>query len=422
MKKCPNCGMNFSDDKLLCPNCGSTPIDGSTEHTYFNARNMNGKKGDLPGRKIEWYESIWFIVICFLVGFWPLGIGMIILRFYRNSAYESMAGVKLGDGKKEGQNGGQSSAPGNETFDAQFSRVDKSRRIKTKSVGKLIGGSILVSLGILVVVNNTVNTSGDMISTFATGGVLAGIGALLIGLFAADNRDWHKYEALIDNRGNTRISFIASRLGIKTSKARNKLQKMINKGFLSEPENNIGAYINGEYDLIVMTRNGKPIVPVEDTVAEEIASRKAREKDAADKARRDGAVTAEDKLLVALNDAVDFTRDVEVIRFLKRIEKSVKSIQIQLKEDPDKGKLKSVINMKESYIPSTIDLIQKYIKPDTTEEARDNIKGMFSTLASAFANLDKKLRKQDEIEMEAEMEVMKQTLARDGLLDSDFDI
>ena len=75
-----------------------------------------------------------------------------------------------------------------------------------------------------------------------------------------------------------------------------------------------------------------------------------------------------------------------------------------------------------SYIPSTIDLIQKYIKPDTTEEARDNIKGMFSTLASAFANLDKKLRKQDEIEMEAEMEVMKQTLARDGLLDSDFDI
>ena len=47
---------------------------------------------------------------------------------------------------------------------------------------------------------------------------------------------------------------------------------------------------------------------------------------------------------------------------------------------------------------------------------------MFSTLASAFANLDKKLRNQDEIEMEAEMKVMKQTLARDGLLDSDFDI
>lgn len=414
MKKCPNCGMNFGDDKLLCPNCGSTPVSVETENAFFNSNRGTGN----PERKLEWYESTWFIVLSFFI-FWPVAVAMIVLRCSRNNSYNSMNDVKLSGYSYSNGAGGTSS---DDAMDAKFSPHSASKRVRTGSVGKLIIGIICLSIGLMIMFESVVDSEENVAGIMASSGLFIAIGLVLIIVFAVDNKDWHKYEALVDNRGNTRISFIASRLGIKESKARNKLQKMINKGFLNEPENNIGAYINGEYDLVVMTRNGRPIVPVEETMAEDIASKRAKAEAEADKARRAGAVSAEDKLLVAIEDGVNFTKDVEVIRYLKRMEKSVRSIKQQIEEAPEKADLKSVANMRNSYIPSTMELIYKYIKPDITEESRANIKGMFATLASAFSNLDKKLKKQDDIEMEAEIEVMKQTLARDGLLDSDFDI
>ncbi|MCF0144286.1 MAG: hypothetical protein HUJ79_04135 [Firmicutes bacterium] len=47
---------------------------------------------------------------------------------------------------------------------------------------------------------------------------------------------------------------------------------------------------------------------------------------------------------------------------------------------------------------------------------------MFVTLAQAFANIEKQLLAHNDADTEIDIEILRQTLEREGMLDSDFDI
>ncbi|MBQ8151916.1 MAG: hypothetical protein IJ070_04030, partial [Firmicutes bacterium] len=313
MKTCAKCGSIFADDKLSCPFCGGAPV-GSGQGPHVNQhQDIHSKYGDQKtadtgyykvndaGMRItDWYESLWFIIVTALVGAWPITIAMIALRIYRNSLFQTVQPVRPGqtgqNAQKPGQQAGQNAQ--GKTGSGVNQGPAKPNLSSSKGTGKLIAGSILGGVGLLVAGN--IPGSGDgMLSQGILSAMLVAVGAILVGSFMTTNKSMHMYEALIDNRGNTKISFIASRVGKKVDVVRTQLQKLINKGFLSEPDKGIAAYINGEYDLVVMTKDGKPIVPVEETMSKEIAKKKAKEAADAEKARRDAAVTPEDRLIIA---------------------------------------------------------------------------------------------------------------------------
>ena len=440
MKTCSKCGSLFADDKLSCPFCGGAPVNGRPGQQNNQYRqDIHSKYGDQQRpdtgyykvnddgmRMPDWYESLWFIIITALVGAWPITIAMIALRTYRNSLFQTVQPIRPGQ-NAQGQAGqaGAQHAQGQTAQNAQGQARPnqgpaRPRPSKAKGTWKLIVGSILAGFGLMAI--GTIPGSEQVLMDIMMSAIFIAVGGIMIGSFMTTNRHRHMYEALINNRGNTKISFIASRVGKKTSTVRTQLQKLINKGFLSEPAEGISAYINGEYDLVVMMKNGKPIVPVEETMAKEIAKKKAQEEAEAEKKRREAAVSPEDKFILALDDASGLTDDVDVIGYLKRMKNSMTNIKKLLEEEPEDNERKSIQKMKTSYIPSTIEMIEKYTDPSTSDEAKSQIKGMFSTMATAYKNIEKQLQQQDDIDTGIDIEVLKQTLARDGLLDSDFDV
>lgn len=468
MKICSQCGAGFSDSRLACPRCGGAPISGRAEQSNdpFSARyeNLHSKYGDqrIPDnnlyrtnpdgtRVIDWYESLWFIILTVICGIWPVSIAMIALRVYRNSVFETVqkpdgpgytqAGPQAEQGaqgqaqgaQQAGQQAGQQGAgPGAQqaagqspfnAYQGQARPYSTAATRKTRGIGKMILGSVLGGIGLLfLAVLPGMRETTDITIGLAMSVIFLVPSAALIANFLGSNKDWHRYEALINNRGNTRIDLIARKVGRKEDRVRTDLQKMINKGFLSEPQNRISAYIDGEYDLVVMMKDGKPIVPVEETMADEIARQKAKEEAAADKARRNAAVSPEDKFIIALDDAAAATSDEDSIKYFKSMKRSMTNIKKLLADSPETNDRKSIQKMKESYIPSTIEMIEKYTDSATSEDTKLQIKGMLSTMATAYKNIEKQLQQQDDIDTGIDIEVMRQTLARDGLLDPDFNV
>ncbi|MBQ0079461.1 MAG: hypothetical protein KBS66_06205 [Eubacterium sp.] len=433
MKTCSKCGLQFGDEWLACPKCGGAPNKETVQDSYHYGTGYTQStvtkgeskstvnRGYTPNtdsfgeyasffneNDLPWYLRTWCIILAFLF-IWPAGIVLLIMRL--SGKYPS------GSGK-----------PG----------VKKNNTPMTVGrVAKIAGGVIclLIAVAGLAAIPNSYDAS-DAIMNIGMTALFAVFGILLIKPKGAgikggkvSNKKWARYEALIDNRGNTKISFIASKMGISEQKAATDIQKMINKGFLKDDANGIAAYINGQYNLVVMTKDGVPIVPVEETMAKEIAAKKAKEEadtkrraEEEEKRKRENATSIEEKTIYAIQDAVAAAEDVEVIEYLKKMERSIKTIVKLCKDDPSHLDRKSVQNMKKSYLPSTIELIGKYQKSTTSEDTKAQIKGMFSTLATAFKNIENQLKQHVDIDTELDIDVMRQTLEREGLLDSDFNI
>jgi len=340
------------------------------------------------------YEQIWFIVVIFIL-FWPAGIILAIWRFVRDQQISAANPENLPPLSEQ-------SAPG-EMSDAQI----KAKKAKTNSkrsckVMKIWGG-VLIALGacFLMTLTETYSTR-DLIGTLATG-----IGFLLAGiiLFVIAKKTvekWDRYESYINNRGNTSIPFLASKMGKSEKEVRVDVQNMINKGFFDKPKQGITAYIDGEYDLIVMTKYGEAMQPL----------RKAKPAD---------DVPA-NSYIAKIRKEIDRTTDEELLATLKSMEKSISRIEAKIEEEPSLKNMTNIKKLKESYLPQTLELMRKFNDGEGSDETRWEIKAMLATCAKAFKNIESKVYEREEIDTKVEMEVLRKTFEREGLLGSDFDI
>ena len=77
--------------------------------------------------------------------------------------------------------------------------------------------------------------------------IMAILGAWLIRHTRKNVTKWNKYDEFINPNGNTSLRMIARKTGIPLNDVTKDIQEMINNGFFKDEENNIGAYVNGEY-------------------------------------------------------------------------------------------------------------------------------------------------------------------------------
>ncbi|MDO4869165.1 MAG: hypothetical protein Q4A65_02560 [Bacillota bacterium] len=367
----------------------------SFNHQNFNEQNNNRNTEEYL-RPI--YERIWFIVVAFLL-FWPAGIILAIWRFTRDQqigAANQAQNIPLSDQWQADQEAAQDEAK----LKARRAKVNSKRSCKAWK----IWGWVLVALGAFWLFSGPVGSSTmENIIDYASGVGFVIAGAILLIAAKRTVRKWDRYESYINNRGNTSLENVAEKMGLPLKTVRTDIQAMINKGFFSKPKYGISAYINGEYDLLVMLKYGEPMQPVE----------KPKPKAERPKAGSYQAI---------LEEEIARTTDPELGETLNAIKASITRIDEKLKEEPALEEMTNIKKLKSSYIPQTLELVKKYNDGEGSEETRWEIKAMIGTCAKAFKNIETKVYEREDIDTKVDMEVLRKTFEREGLLGSDFDI
>lgn len=220
---------------------------------------------------------------------------------------------------------------------------------------------------------------------------------------------WGKYEALINWQGNTSLEYISENTGYPMEKVIRDLQEMIDKKFLIGPKEDLGAYIDKANELLVMTDfgTGKPLEPLD----EAIKRRKTQQK-----------IKSESDSIKAIRKAVMEIEDEQVRDYLFEMSGSIGKIEKKLKEKPELKRMEIVRKFNDTYLPRTLELIEKYRKNDGSPEAMEKIKETLGICAEAFENIEESIYERESEDTIADVEVIKAMLAREGFLDSDFDI
>lgn len=296
--------------------------------------------------------------------------------------------------------------------------------------------------------------------------LVPGIALLLLAKRQVDK--WDRYEAIIDNRGNTPISLIAKRMKMSEQAVYVDLQNMIQSDFFIGPNYNIEAYIDAERDLLVMASGGQPLKPVPDPPSEEERQQRAQQtgffrgrrgrkaaktgQTAADasadsqgasdaSAHSQGAfgASADEKTgrpddgeaasdaeeireveltdLEQIQQAIADTPDDEVRGYLYGLEGSLRRIDERLEDEPELMQMLSIKRLYKYYLPQILELISKYQAPDTPADLKEQIREALRTSAGALANIEADLLEREQMDAEVDIEVLKNMFAQDGLLD-----
>jgi len=245
--------------------------------------------------------------------------------------------------------------------------------------------------------------------------IMALLGAWLIRHTRKNVAKWNKYDAFINPNGNTSLRMIARKTGIPLNTVTKDIQEMINNGFFRDEEGHIGAYLNGEYDILVMMKNGVPLEPVEE------AARREEEEAKEETAAEEPAAADEEAYADLLELAEAKISDPDVIQSMKSIEDSIRKISSQIKRNPDLKDNDNIRQLREIYLPKTVELVDKLRREDAGSDAILEIKGMLNTCAVAYSNIKDKVYKREDEDTLIDIEVLKQTFEREGLLGSDFD-
>ncbi len=304
-------------------------------------------------------------------------------------------------------------------------RAKEEKKIKNKRSGRtrMIWGWILLIVGGLNVIDGFRLFSISFVEGLqgiAFPLILTLVGAYLIQNTKKNVAKWDKYDVLINQNGNTSLSMVAGKMGLPIEQVRKDIQQMINEGFFRDEYGNVGAYIHGEYDILVMMRDGQPKEPVEKTVKEQKAAAKAEAEaaaaEAANKERR------KDEYADAIGKAAAEVSDPDVADSLRSIESSVRKINRKIERRPELKESDSVRQLREIYLPKTMELVDKLTHQDAGPEAMLEIKGILNTCAVAYKSIVDKVYKREDEDTLIDIEVLKQTFEREGLLGSDFDV
>lgn len=226
------------------------------------------------------------------------------------------------------------------------------------------------------------------------------------------NSKWNLYDSKINHWGNTDLDVLASKLDKSYKKICVELQDMISKEFFSGPNCDIVAIIDKERHLLVMTRDGVPLVPIEEqeknVVEDEIEK-----------------IEIMQKYVGVIKKSISYAEsfgDDEIKRSLNNLENSTCRILNKIHNNPELESAQAVIKWQKNYLPKTIKLVETYMDDTISKSTLSKIKEILHTCAESFVKLDEKLSQFEDVEILADIKVLKSALARDDISELDFDI
>ena len=283
-----------------------------------------------------------------------------------------------------------------------------------------IWGWILLVMGVMSLFGDTGSFE---LSMFITSLIFIVAGVMLLVTSIRKVRKWDKYESFINNHGNTPIPFLAEKMGLPPEKVRADVQDMINRNFFIYQNGNVEAYINGKYDMLILSVNGIPLEPLNSGQSPNAAGAAAGSQSSPQQGTQQSAKTDRPVTYAELiHTAAAKTQDESVRQALADIERSINRTGQKLREQPKLGSMDSVARMKTSYIPKTMALLKKYNEGSLNAETTLKVEEVLKNCAKAFGEIENKIFERDNTETQVDVDVLKQMLEREGLLGSDFDI
>ena len=252
-------------------------------------------------------------------------------------------------------------------------------------------------------------------------------GILLLLLAKRQVGKWDRYEAIIDNRGNTSIPMIAERMGLSEKTVYSDLQKMIHSDFFIGPNYNIEAYIDAERELLVMSSGGQPLKPLPKVEPKKPEAKpepqqwqeKEPEKEAKPKESAKPKEQAKMSDLDMIREAIARTTDDDVRGYLYGLEGSLRRINERMEKDSDLREKNSIRKLYRYYLPQIMELIRRYESPDTPAETKRQIRDALRTSANALSNIEADILEKDQLDVEVNIETLKNMFAQDGLTGRD---
>ena len=314
-------------------------------------------------------------------------------------------------------------------------KIKKIRNNRTQR-GWKIWGSILTALGLLTLLNFIIHHD-DVQDLFATFFFMTP-GIISLKRAFQKTRRWDEYEAIIDNQGNTPISLICERMNMSQRAVYADLQQMIQSDFFIGPNYNIQAYIDAERNMLVMSVNGRPLKPLPDLPKKEDEDKDANAEAKAGQTGQtgqakpgQGAQASADEQAAAARKAADAklsdldkirqaipkTKDEETRSYLYGLEGSLRRIDQRVQANPALKDRTSIRRLYKFYLPQIMELINKYQSPDTPADVKEQIKDALKTSADALSNIEADFLEKDQMNLEVDIEVLKNMFAQDGLLD-----
>ncbi|MEG2054688.1 MAG: 5-bromo-4-chloroindolyl phosphate hydrolysis family protein, partial [Oscillospiraceae bacterium] len=237
---------------------------------------------------------------------------------------------------------------------------------------------------------------------------------------------FERYMEFIGNNKMCEISALANYIGKSVGFVKKDLKKMIEQGYFAQ------AYMDRERTCIFLDRAAfdaymgvfeKPKAKPE---TEEKPEEKPEEEPVKENANSD--MMAEGRAAIEqLETLRSEIKSQTICEEIQKLENTAAKIFAYVGDHPNKaGEIRKLMRY---YIPTTIKLLTTYremeaqnISGETIEATMKDIDGVLTTIDTAFINLLDNMFRQDALDVAAEINVMNNMMAQEGLKKSDLEV
>ena len=382
---------------------------------------MNGHDNNhRPGRdrndknSAEWAGIIFLAVL----GLWPISIIWAILKLSKPGGSQSKSRQAPPLQEDHSFRREKPSEKLGRALRNAFTALDNFRKRKFGPILLMILGFLISFTGLALF-----ETAGDSLAAAAT---FSSVSELISSLLALGGGVWvflrglnsilavkryPQYAAIIGSKQAMHVGSLAKKTGHSEKLVLSDLQKLIDKGFFGS-----SAYINRELGYLFLSNEADE----ELSAAREAALEKAREASRKESARQEADIY--EATLQKIRDVNDRIANPVVTEKIYRLEDITRKIFKAVQDDPSKvGKIDRFMSY---YLPSTLKILDSYDRLEDANVPGENIaKGMRSiedTMDSIIAGFERQLDdlyKMDTLDIESDLDVMQQMLARDNSKD-----
>ncbi len=250
----------------------------------------------------------------------------------------------------------------------------------------------------------------DMLSELIPLGVFACLGAVLTlwGYYGTQKaRRFDRYQGLIQpERAALSVHALADALELKYNRVCDDLDEMIDRGYFAF------AYLDRAHGRLILSPE---YVNLYDT-----APRAADATPAAPQSTAAPDTTSENEMLTRIRQANDLIANRELSGKLDEIEQLTRKIFKLLEERPEKAE--SLHSFTGYYLPQTLKITEAYarmeaqgVEGDNITEAKQKITAALDKLVEGYRQQLDQLFADDVVDITADIAVIEQMLARDGL-------
>ena len=382
----------------------------------------------------------WIATIIMLFVFWPVGIYMLIGRLREAAKYSGNFGANNSAQRSSGtwhttpqsasahqtapaQTGAPRTAQASENSAGKksaskgavqsasaraFARLKK-EQASTKSISTviLIAAIIGLAAGGAGLLNALVDysTIADALNTVILGSFFTLGGAALLAvrsLIPKRVKLRRRYLAFLGERDAMKISDFAVALARSPEKAQNDLQEMIDDGYFGS-----AAYIDEALGMLILDSAAADSLRTEHTAP----------------VSNPGDMSEYDRILRELRSLNDRIANDSISYKIERIESTCAKIFRTVEENEEK--LPQIRRFMSYYLPTTLKLLRSYatmekqgIQGDNIASAKESIDNVLGELVAGFDEQLDKLFRADAMDIGADIEVLQNMMAQDGLTES----